>query len=387
MNTDLVLIVMIGLVDLFADMTYEGGRSMTGQFLGSLGASGSAITIIMGASEFLGYILRWCSGIIADKTRKYRMLIFIGYLLNMVALPLFSVLSSTTTAMLLIMLERCGRALRIPARDVVVSHTAESVGIGFGMSLREFFDQLGAILGPVIIALVWYMSHNYRVSFAMLALPAVVTMLLIYKAISSPAIRMFEQQSHKYIPVSHVHFSVAWWWFLAAVISLGVATIDFQLLAYHMQHHEIMNAGSLAVLYGCGMAITAVGTLLMGKLFDRYGPYSMIAILALVSGYAPLALYGEFLSCIVGVMLWSILYSCHGSFLAALVTKLVVVDARATAYGISGAALGIGWLVGSLLRGFLYGYSLMAMVIVTLLFHGMAMILFSNSFRHIHQIP
>jgi MFS family permease len=385
MNTDLTLIIMIGLVDLFADMTYEGGRSITGQFLGSLGASGNTVTLIMGVSEFLGYMLRWGAGIITDRTRKYRILIIIGYLLNVVVFPLFSVFSSTTTIMLLIMLERCGRALRIPARDVVVSHAALSVGVGFGMSLREFFDQLGAILGPVLVAVAWYISHNYRVSLFLLALPAVITMFLVYKAISSPAIRRFEQQSQKYILVSRVHFSVAWWWFLAAVISLGIATIDFQLLAYHMQHQGIMNTGSLAVLYGCAMAITAVGTLIMGKLFDRYGPYSMIAILALVSGYAPLALYGGFVTCIVGVMLWSILYSCHGSLLAALVTKLVVVEARATAYGISGAALGIGWLLGSLLRGFLYGYSLAAMVIVTVLFHGIAVILFSNSFRHMHQ--
>lgn len=381
MNADIVLIILIGLVDLFADMTYEGGRSMIGQFLGSLGTSGGTITIIMGISEFLGYMLRWGAGLLADRTRKYRMLIFMGYLLNMIALPLLSILSSTSIAASFIALERCGRALRIPARDVVVSHAAQSVGIGFGMSLREFFDQIGAIIGPVFIALIWYISHSYRISFSLLAIPATITILLVYKAVSSSTMRTFEQQAQRYVPVSHIHFSMAWWWFLAAVISLGIATIDFQLLAYHMQRQGIMNTGSLAFLYGCGMAVAAVGTLIMGTLFDQYGPYSMIAILMLVSGYAPLVIYGEFSSCIVGVMLWSILYSCHGSFLAALVTKLVVVDARATAYGISGASLGVGWLVGSLFRGFLYEYSLMAMVGVTLLFHAIAMAFFANSFR------
>jgi len=383
MDAGLTLIIMIGLIDLFADVTYEGGRSMIGQFLGSLGTHGGTITIIMGVSEFFGYMIRWFSGMIADRTRKYRLIIFIGYLLNMIALPLLSISYSTSTMALLIMLERCGRALRIPARDVVVSYAAQSVGIGFGMSLREFFDQLGAIIGPMLIAFVWYISHNYRVSFALLAISAVVTMLFVYKVVSSATLRTFEQQSQKYIPVSRIHFSKSWWWFLAAVTSLGIATIDFQLLAYHIQHQGIMQAGSLAVLYGSGMAVTAVGTLIMGKLFDWYGPYSMIAILILVSMYAPLVVYGGFSSCIIGIMLWSVLYSCHGSFLAALVTKLVTIDARATAYGISGASLGVGWLVGSILRGFLYEYSLIIMVSATLLFHVIAIILFSNSFRHL----
>jgi hypothetical protein len=33
-------------VNLFTDMTHEGGASINGQFLGSLGASAAAITIV-----------------------------------------------------------------------------------------------------------------------------------------------------------------------------------------------------------------------------------------------------------------------------------------------------------------------------------------------------
>jgi len=380
MDAGLMLIIMIGLVDLCADVTYEGGRSMIGQFLGFLGATGSNITIIMGVSEFLGYVARLFSGIIADRTRKYRVLIFIGYLLNMIALPLLSVSYSLPIATCLIMLERCGRAVRIPARDVLVSYAAQSTGIGFGMGLREFFDQLGAIIGPLYIALMWYVSHDYRMSFAMLAMSALLTMILLYKALSSRMAHEFEHRSHEYASLHTAQFTSAWWWFLGAVVSLGCATIDFQLLAYHMQHRGVMDAGMLAILYGCGMAITAVGALVLGKLFDRFGPYSMIVVLVLVVGYSPLILFGNVMSCIAGMVLWSILYACHGSFLAALVARLVALDARATAYGISGAALGVGWLVGSLLRGFLYERSLIGVAILSLIFHGSSIVLFLKSF-------
>jgi hypothetical protein len=48
----------MGIVNLFGDTTYEGGASINGQFLGSLGASAATISIIAGAGEFLA-VLRW----------------------------------------------------------------------------------------------------------------------------------------------------------------------------------------------------------------------------------------------------------------------------------------------------------------------------------------
>lgn len=64
-------VVLLGLVSLFADMTYEGARSITGPFLAVLGASGAAVGIVAGLGELLGYGLRLVSGLISDRTRQY----------------------------------------------------------------------------------------------------------------------------------------------------------------------------------------------------------------------------------------------------------------------------------------------------------------------------
>jgi len=66
----------MGIVNLFADMTYEGGASINGPFLGTLGASAAAISIIAGAGEFLGYSLRSVAGYVADKTGEYWLITF-----------------------------------------------------------------------------------------------------------------------------------------------------------------------------------------------------------------------------------------------------------------------------------------------------------------------
>jgi len=52
-------VLIIGIVSLFADMTYEGARSITGPFLGSLGAIATVVGIVSGTGELLGYSLRY----------------------------------------------------------------------------------------------------------------------------------------------------------------------------------------------------------------------------------------------------------------------------------------------------------------------------------------
>ena len=47
-------VIMMGVVNLFGDMTYEGGGSINGQFMAFLGAGALAISITAGAGEFLG---------------------------------------------------------------------------------------------------------------------------------------------------------------------------------------------------------------------------------------------------------------------------------------------------------------------------------------------
>ena len=61
-STVLRFVILIGVVNLFADFTYEGGRSVTGPFLAQLGATAAIVSIVSGAAEFLGYALRAISG-------------------------------------------------------------------------------------------------------------------------------------------------------------------------------------------------------------------------------------------------------------------------------------------------------------------------------------
>src|SRR6266540_5721692 len=87
-------VLAMGIVNLFGDITYEGGGSINGQYLGALGASAAAISIIAGFGEFLGYSLRSVAGYVADRTGRYWLVTFVGYSINAFAVPAMALAGS-----------------------------------------------------------------------------------------------------------------------------------------------------------------------------------------------------------------------------------------------------------------------------------------------------
>ena len=152
-NTAMKFVVLLGIVSLFADMTYEGARSVTGPFLATLGASGAVVGIVAGFGEFTGYGLRIVSGYISDKTGQYWVITGIGYCLNLLAVPMLALAGSWQSAAALLILERTGKAVRNPARDTMLSHATSQVGHGWGFALHEAMDQIGALIGPLLVLL------------------------------------------------------------------------------------------------------------------------------------------------------------------------------------------------------------------------------------------
>ena len=155
-------VILLGVVSLFADMTYEGARSAIGPFFGMLGASAFAIGIVSGGGELVGYALRLWSGRLADRTRRYWAITITGYALNLFAVPLLAFAGRWEVAAALVVLERAGKALRTPARDAMLSYATQSMGRGRGFGLHEALDQIGAIIGPLVLTLAVMESGDYR---------------------------------------------------------------------------------------------------------------------------------------------------------------------------------------------------------------------------------
>src|SRR5437868_2006129 len=183
----LKFVVLIGVVSFFADFTYEGARSITGPFLAILGASATLVGFIAGFGELLGYGLRLVSGRLSERTGEFWPITLFGYVVQMSAVPLLALAPNWQIAGLLIMVERIGKAIRNPPRDVMLSHAAKQIGYGWGFGLHEALDQFGALFGPLVVAAVLAARGNYKTAFAILLVPAIATLsLLVFARFSYP---------------------------------------------------------------------------------------------------------------------------------------------------------------------------------------------------------
>lgn len=355
-------IVALGTISLFADVTYEGARSINGPFLGMLGASAAIIGIVSGAGELAGYLLRLFSGIAADRTRAYWALTIAGYIVNLLAVPFMALAGHWGVAAALIIAERAGKAIRTPARDVMLSQASKIVGRGWGFGLHEFMDQVGAFLGPLLVALVLAQTHHYPRAYAVLAIPAGLALASLFTAIKFyPDPSRFEEP--KAGGLAPDGLPRAFWIYMAAAGLLAAGFVDFPLIAFHFSKTSLATPAEIPVFYSAAMGVEAITALVFGKLFDRIGMPVLILGVLFSAASGPLVFFGSFYAALGGMALWGAGMGAQQSLLRAKIAELVPAERRGAAYGIFNTAYGILWFAGSSAIGILYGRSLDSAVI------------------------
>jgi len=359
-NRALRFVLLIGIMSFFADFVYEGARSVNGPYLAVLGASATLVGFIAGLGELLGYGLRLVSGKLSERTREFWPITIFGYLVQMSAVPLLAWARSWQMAGLLIVLERVGRAIRNPPRDVMLSHAGKEVGLGWTFGLHEALDQFGALCGPLVLAWILARHGNYQLGFAVLAIPAAITItILIGARISYP--RPEEMEVH--VPDVHsAGLPRVFWIYLvgAALVAAGFA--DFSLMAYHFEKARVVQQGWVPVFYAVAMGVSGLGSLGFGKMFDRSGLWIVIPLTLISAASAPLAFLGHEWEALAGCALWGLGMGVHESIIPAAVATMVPQQRRPSAYGTFTAGYGIFWFIGSVIIGKLYEVSLPALV-------------------------
>ena len=372
----LKFVLLIGVVSFFADFTYEGARSVTGPYLAILGASATLVGFIAGLGELLGYGLRLVSGRLSERTGEFWPITLFGYVVQMSAVPLLALAPNWRIAGLLIVVERIGKAIRNPPRDVMLSHAAKQIGYGWGFGLHEALDQFGALFGPLVVAAVLAARGNYKTAFAILLVPAIVTLLLlVFARFSYPKPEDLE------VSVSNVEASglppVFWIYLIGAgLVAAGFA--DFSLMAYHFEKASVIPNIWVPVFYSVAMGVSGIGSLLFGHLFDRVGIWILVPLTLIAASSAPLVFLGGFWLALIGSALWGLGMGVHESIIPAAVATMVPHQRRPSAYGIFTAGYGVSWFVGSVIIGRLYDVSVFALIVFSVLAQMVAIPIFVN---------
>jgi predicted MFS family arabinose efflux permease len=368
-------VLVIGIVNLFADMAYEGGRSIAGPFMGSLGASATIVGFVAGFGELLGYSLRSASGYFADKYHRYWFFVFLGYFINVFAVPALALAGNWPLAAVLIIGERTGRAIRKPVVDAMLSYAGKSIGRGWVFGLNEGLDQAGAAISPLIVAAILYYKGGYRAGFGVLLAPAILCVITL-------TIARFWYPRPQELETGAADFSrakgfpKAFWIYVAAGALIAAGFADFSLIAFHFQKAGIISQTTIPLFYALAMAAGALTILVFGRLFDRVG--FPIAILAFFLGalFAPLVFLGHFWLSLSGMVFWGIGMGAQNSLLKALLTGVLTVAKRGTGFGLFYTGYGVAWFLGSAAMGLLYDKSILAVVIFSVVLQLLALPVF-----------
>jgi MFS family permease len=356
-------VLLVGVMSFFADFTYEGARAIVGPYLALLGASGAAVGVVSGLGEAAGYGLRLVSGRAADRTRWYWPIAIVGYVVQMVSVPALALARTWPAAAVLLVLERVGRAVRNPPRDVMLSHAGKEMGgYGWTFGLHEALDQFGAVLGPLAIALILARHLEYRLAFASLTIPALVTLAILAVArVLYPRPEAFEPPAPQF---QDGGLPRVFWIYLTGAALVGAGYADFPLVAFHFQRTGSVPQVWVPFVYAIAMGAGGLGSLAFGRLFDRIGLRVLLPLTVLSALFAPLVFLGGFAGAVAGGALWGLGMGVHESIVPAAVAPMVPPERRATAYGIFTAGYGLSWLLGSALIGWLYDMHVTAAVAV-----------------------
>jgi MFS family permease len=323
--------------------------------------SGAIVGVVTGFGELLGYGLRLFSGRWADATGRYWPITIFGYALQMASVPALALTGSWPTAAVLIILERVGKAIRNPPRDVMLSHAGKRAGgYGWAFGLHEALDQFGAMFGPLVVSAVLVHDGSYHEAFAVLLVPAVINLSLVLLARFLYPIP--QELDHSPPATVGTNLPRIFWIYLLGAILVAAGFADYPLIAFHFTLNGTVPSDWIAIFYAVAMAVSGTGSLVFGRLFDRYG-FNVLVILTLSSTlFAPLVFLGGFWLALLGAAVWGLGMGVHESIIPAAVSPMVAGRRRASAFGTFTAGYGIFWFLGSAAIGILYDTSIAAVV-------------------------
>jgi len=386
----LKIIVLFGLVSLFGDMVYEAARSVNGPYLKTLGANAAIVGLVAGIAEFLGYAIRLASGYFADKTKAYWLFTFLGYGL-LVSVPLLALTGIWQVAVIFIIMERLGKAIRSPAKDTILSQATKQVGTGIGFAIAEALDQVGAIIGPLIFSVLFMLLGkgdkalaDYQHGYALLWIPLVLVISFIvfaYRSVPDPeSLEISVIKSPEKDKLSKVFWIYTIFTF---VTTLGFA--NFALVGYHFKATHVLTDAQIPLFYAVAMGVDALAALAIGKAYDVFksrrdnekaGLITLIAI-PVFSLFIPVFVFStKFSFAVAGVIIWGIVMGAHETVMKSAIADLTPLKKRGTGYGIFNTAYGLSVFIGSAVTGLLYEHSILAVIIISVAMEAAAIPLF-----------
>jgi MFS family permease len=319
-----------------------------------LGANASFIGAIEGAAETTAALLKLASGWWSDRVQKRKPLVFWGYFIASAMRPLVAIATSAVQVLGIRVADRVGKGIRNAPRDALISESVDPSIRGRAFGFQRAADNAGGVLGPLIaFAVLTWKIAELRTVFWLAAIPGALAVLVV-----AFGVRDIPRDAHapaRSGPDLSLPLGARFWRVLGVifVFTLGNSTDAFLLLRANQLGVPVALA---PILWAALHLVKTASNVPGGALSDRIGrQWTLIAGWAL---YA--AVYLAFGLAHTAWQAWA-LFGVYGLFFGltegserALISDLVPLERRGTAYGWYNLAIGLGALPASLMFGFVW---------------------------------
>ena len=395
------VIVAFGVISLLGDAVYESARSANSQYFSLLGVSALQVGLVFGIGEFVGYGLRLLAGVWSDRTGRHWVFMFVGYAM-LLAVPAMGLTQQWPALIVLILLERIGKALRNPAKDTVISSVAkQDVGVGFAFGLQEALDQVGAFVGPLVFSVVFWATgrqtiQEYQLGYRIAIVPFVALLgvrVYVWRKVSRaqqiPQMKVQDYRSERLQPLFWVYALFTF------VCTLGF--VNFAIAGFHIKANGLMSDGAITLLYAVAMGVDALFALLIGHGYDRMkarsgrqaGGLLLMGIIPFATMVLPfLTLADSPANIVAGMMIFGVVLGAHETIMRSAIADITPYHKRGTGYGVFNAIYGLALFGGAFIMGWLYdlgrigvirGFTVLLELVAAMLFLVMLRMIRSSS--------
>lgn len=351
----------VSLTSFLMDISSEMVLNILPLFLSSvLGVKTNIIGIIEGVAEATSSVLKVFSGWLSDKLRSRKWLAVIGYGISALAKPFFYIASSWEAVGIIRWADRVGKGVRTAPRDALVADTVKPEQRGIAFGLHRAADTAGAMLGILIAAfVVWKLqaagSTLQENTFRTIVLISIIPAIL---AVISLAVMTTEKKPEGEAKAPKISFkglgkNFVLFMIIVGIFDLGNSSDAF--LVLRAQERGMSTLHILIMLAVFNLVYTLVSTP-AGMLSDKIGRKKLI-----IGGWTMYALiYLGFALAQNVTHIW-LLYVAYGLYYGmaygtakAMLSDLVPMELRGTAFGTYNAVLGILDFPASLIAGLLW---------------------------------
>ncbi len=354
-------VLYVGLLSFFGGISQDIFAPILPIYLTSiLGFDKAVVGIAEGVVSAGSYIFKIFSGLISDKFKRQKPIIFLGYFLSMVSRVLL-VLSTTVASVIgLRLLDGAGKGIKDPPKDVLIAGSSEKENRGKSFGIARMLDTLGSVAGPLMLFFLIYIfkdsTYLYHYILLFAAAPLIITLLVVFKLKELPKSLNTPDEEKKDSALQPAgKLPKSFYIFLAIIIifTLGNSSDAFLILRAKNLGITLLQIPLIIALFNLIYALAAVP---FGSLSDKIGriPTLLIGWLSFSLVYLGFAIANN------SVFIW-LLYGFYGIYYAtnegvsrALLADIVSPDHRGKAFGIYGMAIGFSTLPASFLAGILW---------------------------------